>query len=99
MVVVAEVSRAMIVPTGRCVYQPSRIELPHDICQAELGIVRIYDLTPAFVVDDLYERSVLCFYKPAELIAHPDNDTRIVPMLRNEHFELSLKLGLLGRIR
>ena len=62
VMVVTEVSSAVIVPPGCGVYQPRRIKLPHDICQAELGIVWIYNLTPAFVVDDLHERSANWFY-------------------------------------
>lgn len=53
MMVVDEISRAVEVPAACGIYQPSRIELFHNLRETKLGIVWVRNLTPSFIVDDL----------------------------------------------
>lgn len=104
VVVVAVIARAVVVPAGRGVDEPCRVELADDVGQAELGVGRSGDLTPALVVDDLRKDHVsraeqgnarLSTWKAGKETTHPGEDTRIASQLRHEHFQLALKLRLL----
>ena len=55
MVIVTEIPRSMVVPSRRSVYKPCGVELANNICQSKLWVVFVFDLSPAFVVDNLDE--------------------------------------------
>ena len=52
VVVVVEVTGAMIIPATGRINEPCRIKRAHDIGECELRVVALGDLAPAFIVDD-----------------------------------------------
>ncbi len=95
MMIIREVTSAVIKPSSSCVDQSRWIKLTDDIRQAEFRIIWISDLAPAFIVDDLGVKLAILIMQDRRVITYPNDNTGIVPMLLDQDFELSLKLGLL----